>query len=49
MANCVSFVNDAILSENKIDSKNIEVHNYLASGNFGHVNKGKLKSYEVAG
>jgi hypothetical protein len=41
VANSLSF-DDAILTEKTIDSKKIIVKEYLASGNFGQVYKGKI-------
>ena len=42
-ANNLSF-DDATLREKTIDSKEISVKEYLASGNFGQVHKGKLQA-----
>ena len=42
VANSLSF-DDATLREKAIDSKKIKVKEYLASGNFGQVHKGKLQ------
>ena len=41
-ANSLSF-DDPTLREKAIDSKKICVKEYLASGNFGQVHKGKLQ------
>lgn len=42
-ANNLGF-DDATLKEKTIDSKEISVKEYLASGNFGQVHKGKLQA-----
>ena len=42
-ANSLSF-DDATLRENTIDCEKISVKEYLASGNFGQVHKGKLQA-----
>ena len=43
VAKCLSF-DDPTLKEKAIDSKKIRVKEYLASGNFGQVHKGKLQA-----
>ena len=43
-ANSFLSFDDATLKEKAIDSKKIRVKEYLASGNFGQVHKGKLQA-----